>query len=138
MSVHLSARQMSDMLAGENNPACQAHLNSCASCEAEFEQLRGSLGHFRNSVRAWSGEQIHETSYAAPGLPFPALRWLALVVVCTLLLATVAIRYSGRSPKNREEPPAPVSDTVLLNEIRLDVSRPVPVTLEPLLMDRTP
>lgn len=138
MSRHLSAREISACLAGDNCPEYREHLDNCAVCRAEFEQLRGVLKDFRALVRNWSSDEILSVRSERRTLPPPCRSWSvgrsSFVALLIVLLVFVAIRLSSYIHKAPTIQPAaaPATDTVLLEEVNQAASRSLPVGLAPL------
>jgi hypothetical protein len=134
MSRYLNADQISAMIAGDESRAVAAHLENCAPCRQQVEQLENVLGHFRGAVREWSDIQFAGRAAVQPQTRF----WPALAYGCALafivLLSVIGYRFSTRPVINAVVAPAILqSDTLLLNHVKADVSRSVPPGMETLL-----
>ena len=133
---HLTERQISELLIGCAAAEHQSHLESCPSCAEKVAALQGPLRQFRGSVQAWSAERMSQ-NFEVP----PQHRWyppLARVgaFALLLLLTFVAVRFLTRTTVNSPAPAvaSAASDAALLDAVRLDVSRPVPVRMAPLVV----
>ena len=136
MSPHLTERQISELLIGNPRPEHEAHLENCTACARELADLRGTLSQFRGSVRVWSAGQMGAEFEVRPARRLPRYLVPASALALLLILGIGVSRVLTFSPG--EAPAVPVfaqveSDAALLDEIGMDVSRPIPGDMAPLL-----
>lgn len=136
MSPHLSGPQLSEFLIDPSNPEQRAHLANCVTCSKELADLKETLVLFRGSARSWSTGQMSADFEAPRGLNREPLIARSLIFVSMLLVAIAGVRFtqSHRSSVPPSGIAVAVSDAALLDEIRVDISRPVPSRLVPLLV----
>ena len=134
MSRHLNEHQISVLIAGEQIPEAVAHLENCALCKREIEQLENVLGHFRGTVREWSDIQFSGRLPCDQERVF-GRRWAHGGAIALLVLLFVAgYRFPARSHTSAAvSVSVPESDTVLLNHVKADISRSIPPGMETLL-----
>jgi hypothetical protein len=132
MNEHLTSSQLAEWFAGERRREVLEHLHDCRACQAEISGFENTLGHFRTSVREWSGAQFDP----APALtPPPAARsfmragWLT-AAFALLLVASVTWHFRGN--KTVPTPAATNFDDALLQQVDEQTSRTVPAPLAPL------
>jgi hypothetical protein len=137
MRAHLSSEQISRWMAGCPTPDEVEHIRECAQCAAEAARLDSLLAKFRSSVVAWSA--LHKGAQA-PDLWKPlrqrgrvargALRWTMAAAV--LAIAAALPIYKHLNDRQREAE-ASRADARLWEEVNIQISRPVPSPLEPLM-----
>jgi anti-sigma factor RsiW len=130
MTTHLCSEQLSDCVLGEPSPDARQHLEDCPACRAELANFREALGEFRGAVRCWSENQA-QAALAVHARPSESRSWIAShQLALALLLAAVCILTSivWHGGEN-----APASDVMLLNQVDSQVSRSVPLSMEPLM-----
>lgn len=132
MNRHLDDNDIAAIAAGEYNREVAEHVDTCASCRLEVEQFSGALSHFRGAIRDWSGSQFSSRIIAQPRMRL----WPGLAYACTIaiiaLVAVIGYRFSIQPGKNTP-PSAAESDTLLLKQVKADVSRSTPPGMETLL-----
>jgi hypothetical protein len=117
-------------LAGEASAEDRRHLSSCAACRVECERCDRAFSGLRTSVRNWSDAEYSARPFNIAGhkRQIPGAVW----ILCFLLLMTLAA-----VKLLLVEPAEPVStaerDAALLDYVRVDVARVVPVGMEPLM-----
>jgi hypothetical protein len=124
-------------MAGERGAEEERHLRECSLCGAEVARLEGALARFGGAVREWSEAQPGAQSpgawraeRVAPKGRAVGLRW-GLAAVALVVLAAIPQWKNMRDRRAAEE--AARADDVLMEQVDAQVSRTVPVTLEPLL-----
>jgi hypothetical protein len=124
-------------MAGERSAEQERHVRECSLCGAEVARLEGALAQFGGSVREWSAAQPGAQSPAAWRADRAARKWRAvrlrwsLAAAALVVLAIVPSWKSARDRRMAEE--AARADDILMEQVDAQVSRTVPVTLEPLL-----
>lgn len=134
MIRHLSHDEISAVVAGETSPEATAHLRECIPCRREVEHFQDVLGHFRGAVRDLSDTHFRPRPAVQPHFrAWPAAAY-ACTVALAVLLSVVGYQFS-KQPERRAEPSPVVleSDTLLLKQVKADVSRSTPPGMETLL-----
>jgi hypothetical protein len=124
-------------VAGDRNPDDDLHLHECSQCTAEANRLEALLAAFRSHVHAWHALQ---KSAAAPGqwerlqrrsrFAIGALRWKVALAV---LAIAVAVPICKNTNERQRETIQSRADAQLWEEVNIQVARPVPTPLEPLM-----
>ena len=137
MSGGMSEEKISRWLAGELAPWDERHMAECPECRAELARMETALSGFRGAVKEWTARQA---GAERPGsLRFERARraqavrranW-ALAAAATVLMLAVPAWKDARDKRLAAE--AAQADALLLERVNLQVSRPVPTSLEPLL-----
>lgn len=135
MREHLSEQQLNDWILGQAGSDATEHMETCAGCRREAEELKRALDSFHESIHnaaegyglVWRQPARPERS---PWSRLMAQRWAyALAVAAILAASVVLLRFDhGRRPR-------PVAGTIgeseILMQIQADVSDYVPSALEP-------
>jgi hypothetical protein len=129
---HLDADAMDRYLAGERGAEAGQHLGACAQCREALELVDLALARFRGSAKMWAENAVPAEPWVAQTLPrrrFVSLRWAA-VAAAGIVLAAVPLY---RNYETRRAAAQARADTLLLEEVSADISRPAPEPLEPLI-----
>lgn len=112
-------------------------MSECAPCNAEAVRLSSPVSEFRSAVTAWSALQKGSTP---PAMWKPLerrvrhisryLRWQIAAAALVLAVAVPICRNAGQRQRAAE---AFRADSRLWEEVNVQVSRPVPSPLEPLM-----
>lgn len=124
MSEHLEIERY---LAGDRNAASEQHLNECAACREEAARMETTLAQFSAGVREWA--RLAPVDGLATRRPAHWTRWLALAAAALLLALMPAYQVLTQ----RRAAAQAKADSVLLDAIAADISRPAPEPLEPLI-----
>lgn len=134
---HLSSEGICRWMAGERAAEEERHVRECSLCGAEVARLESALKRFGGAVR--------ERSAAQPGAQSPGawqadravrqwrvrrLRW-SLAAAALVVLAAIPVWKSTRDRRVAAE--AARADAILMEQVDRQVSRTVPVSLEPLV-----
>ncbi len=137
MSAHLSSEKISRWMAGDCTPDTNQHLRECPQCAAETARLRALLAEFRSSVIARSAlekgaeaperwaplEQRRRFTSGAP-------RWKLAAAALAIAVIVPICKNSG---ERRRDAAAFQADVQLWEAVNAQVSRSVPMPLEPLM-----
>ena len=137
MSAHLSSEQISRWLAGNCTPDADQHLRECPQCAAETARLKRLLAEFRSSVIARSalekGAEAPER-WAPPEhrrrFTSGAPRWKLAAAALAIAILVPICKNSGERRRDAE---AFQADVQLWEAVNAQVSRSVPMPLEPLM-----
>jgi predicted anti-sigma-YlaC factor YlaD len=138
MNEHLNADAMDRYAAGERDAAAEEHLRECAECREAAGRMETVLRQFRSTAQGWSESQPQSrppSDLAARAQAresrgwVPPMRWAA---VATAALALAAMPVYRNYSRHRAELQAQ-ADTLLLEQVSADLSRPAPEALEPLV-----
>ena len=137
MSAHLSSEQISRWLAGNCTPDADQHLRECPQCVAETARLKRLLAEFRSSVIARSalekGAEAPER-WAPPEhrrrFTSGAPRWKLAAAALAIAILVPICKNSGERRRDAE---AFQADVQLWEAVNAQVSRSVPMPLEPLM-----
>ncbi|MGA3097635.1 MAG: hypothetical protein ABSF25_14365 [Bryobacteraceae bacterium] len=134
MRGHLGSEDMCRWMAGERGAEEERHVRECSLCGAEVARMEGALQRFGGAVRAWSAAQPGAQSAGAWRMDHTSmvrpLRW-GLAAAALVVLAVIPTWKSARDRRMAEE--AARADDILMEQVDAQVSRTVPVTLEPLV-----
>lgn len=154
-SPHLTTEQLGGLLDAElDGPlgpelrGATLHLEQCAECSAEVEELREALTLFRQSTSTYANRQLtavtrervhaaRESSLSARPL-WPKLTWVAaaLLAACTVLPfrwhAQQISRTAATSVSNSTAVQKSESDAALLDDISRELSASVPEPMQAL------
>ena len=126
MTEHLDNERISRNLLGAPDDADREHLAVCADCRGEVERFEGALRGMRGAVREWSDAEyatVHTAGSRLFARPVMTAAWSVAFLLAVFLM--------------RPAPPAPVisfaADNELIDQVRADISRPVPLGMEALL-----
>jgi hypothetical protein len=137
MIEHLTSEQISRWLAGDSTSDMGRHLLQCAQCAAKAGRLKGLLTEFHTSAVVWSDAQKGATPPAhwEPEEPLRAhargmWRWkLAAAALAVVLAVPVCTKINFHQHKAR----ILKEDVQLWEQVNVQLSRPVPASLEPLM-----
>jgi hypothetical protein len=137
MRAHLSSEQISKWMAGDPTPDEVQHIRECAQCAAETARLNSLLAEFRSSVVAWSA--LHKGAEAPD-------RWkplqqggrlargvLRLSMAAAVLAIAAALPICNNLNERQRQAEASRAEARLWEEVNIQISRPVPSPLEPLM-----
>ena len=135
MNQHLTDEQITAWLAASPDASTREHLQHCAECSQEADQLQSLVARFGETMRreAAATEPRRELR---PHFSFVSLRQ-ALAGVAALLLLASALLLAPSAPQQQNSPTAALQqdpDDVLLMEVQSDVQRDVPLALEPAVL----
>ena len=137
MSGHLSSEQISRWMAGNRTPDENQHICECRQCAAEAARLDALLAEFRSSVVAWSalqkGADAHDRWISLKQRRRVTRGVLRLTLAAAALIIAVALPLWKNTNDRRREVEAARIDAQLWEEVNVQVSRPVPTPLEPLM-----
>ena len=132
MSPHLSSDQLSEYILGQPSLLVARHIQDCPACRSELMQFREALGEFRGAVRAFSEVEAEQALARSHSIP-EARSWaVSQQLTWALLIAAVCVIASFVVPRHGSESAAG-ADAVLLNQVDVQVSRPAPSSMEPLM-----
>ncbi len=137
MSAHLSSEQISRCIAGNCTPDADQHLRECPQCAAETSRLKTLLAEFRSSVIARSALEkgaeaperwapLEHRRRFTSGAPSWKLAAAALAIA-------VIVPICKNSGERRRDAAAFQADVQLWEAVNAQVSRSVPMPLEPLM-----
>jgi len=124
-------------MVGERDADEERHVCECSVCCAEVARLEGALKRFGGSVREWSAAQPGAQAPGAWRADRAARHWRArrlqwsLAAAALVVLAAIPVWKNARDRRIAEE--AARADAILMEQVDAQVSRTVPVTLEPLV-----
>jgi hypothetical protein len=137
MNVHLSSEQISRLMAGDSIPDADRHLRACPPCAAEIAHLKTLLAEFRSSVIAMSAL---EKGAEAPGRLVPPEQRRTFIgglhrwkLAAAALVIAVIVPICKNSSDRRRDAAAFEADVQLWEAVNAQVSRSVPMPLEPVM-----
>ena len=137
MSAHLTSEQISRWMAGDHASDEEQHMRECARCAAEAARLDALLAEFRSSVVAWSalqnGAEVPnrwQPQKRRRSFTGSMLRW---TTAAAALAIAVAVPICKNSYDRQHEAETLRADIQLWERVNAQVSRPVPMALEPLM-----
>ena len=139
MSRHLSAREISEWMIGNRTGPVERHMAACEECAGEVARLSESIAMFGSAVREWSEQQVGTLEIKAPASAphhfwgMGMFRWqIATASMAALLLAAIPVYRTNHREPVPVAATAAVSDEALLRDVETQISRSVPVSMEPL------
>lgn len=138
MNNHLTDDQITEWMLGTRDALVSRHLETCAACSLEAEELRRTISGFRDSIHAatqcddsnWGKLHVAISERASTRDWYP-LHWAwAVALVMVLITAIFLTRIPDASQKVATED----ADKVLLQDVQSDLSREVPEALEPAVL----
>jgi len=126
MSNHLSNDQITRCILGQASPEEEQHCRNCLQCREQVRQFSDSMSTFQGVMKNWSEEesfpQLHET-------PAPRLGWgWAAAGIAVAVLAGIPVHE--RQNQHASPEPAAKSDQMLMEEVAAHLSRPLPMSME--------
>ena len=134
MTGHLTNRQIEDLIIDGPDPETRNHLITCESCRSEWGCLDELLEQYKSSATLAANSMI----VAQPQFTVAAsrTRWriFPLIWVCaSVMLVGVSVPlYEHRRAEQQQRAAAIARDNLLLEQVDLEVSEPVPQPLESL------
>ena len=130
MSSHLSHDQISRCVLGQAGLEEEKHARNCPQCREELRHFTETMATFQTVMKDWAeGEAFPRLQEAAS----PRLRWgWAAAGLAIAALAAVPIYRQGNLQPTPE--PAPKSDETLMEEVAAHLSRPLPMSMERVML----
>jgi anti-sigma factor RsiW len=130
MNKHLSSKQISRWIAGQQTSKVERHLEQCAECSMELTRSHSGFVAFAQSVREWAQQQKEELQPAEiRAWTASRNRWRPWV----LGLAAGVVALAVGIPAYRSSRDAREKDAQLLEQVQTQLSRSVPASMEPLM-----
>jgi hypothetical protein len=131
---HLSATQISRLIAGQQEPEEEFHLRHCPTCSAELARVQSGFAAFGRSVREWA-RQSDMSMDAAPWTPpvstvRPRPRLLGFAAAAIALAVGLPVYQEYRATRNEARWQR---DAELLEQVHAQLSRAVPASMQPLM-----
>jgi hypothetical protein len=146
MNAHLHDRAIADLILGTGNHEMARHLDTCAVCRDNANDLRNAIACCRESIHAeaecdeifWTKQRlaIRQRIVAPVSMrSFPRIAIVALVMVLVLFAAFLLVRRPQSTRLAIKEVPRQMTndaaDDALLQQVQADVDRAFPIALEP-------
>ena len=138
MTSHLSEDQITECVLGTNDELVLRHLETCAACSREAEELRSTLAGFREAVRAagrrdlsfWKNQQLAVRERLSTQDWYP-VHWAWVVAMVVVLITAMLLTRTPSVPNNYVSDDA---DNALLQAVQGDLNRDVPQALAPAVL----
>ena len=138
MNNHLSEDQTTEWALGTSDEHVFRHLETCAACAREADELRSALAGFRDAVHTtagrdasfWKSQQLAVSERLSTQDWYP-LHWAWVVAMVVVLITAILLIRTPNVPKNRVSEDA---DNALLQAVQRDLSREVPEALAPAVL----
>ena len=138
MNKHLSEEQITEWALGESGEPVLRHLEDCAVCSREAQELRNTLAGFRDAVHAsaqrdptfWRNQRFAVRERLSTNDWYP-LHWGWMVAMVAVLIAAILLARTPNVPKNY---PSEDADNALLQAVQGDLNRDVPQALAPAVL----
>ena len=138
MNKHLTDEQITAWLAANPDASTREHLQHCAECTQEAEQLQGLVARFGETMRREAAAtEPRRALRPFAHFSFVSLRQALAGVAALLLVASALLLAPSAPPRQQNSPTAALQqdpDDVLLMEVQSDVQRDVPLALEPAVL----
>lgn len=139
MNAHLSDDQVTEWILGNYREDVSRHLEACDACRVEVVELRGTLSHFRDTVRATSRgddtfwrEQLFAVRRRLPSGRWRApLGWIWATAATAVLVAATLLMRPSKPPQVSS---ARDADEDLMDAVQIDVGREYPAALAPAVL----
>ena len=153
LTSHLSKEELTDNLLGVSSLTVNVHLLDCPACAHELEQVKRTIGSFRDVAHSWSEHVLVTVENKAARTrvhrerPRPT-RWI-LAAAAMMLFIAGSVVYVHREPTVSQTHAAVVStsttnvglseaqldqDNQLLSQVSVELSEAVPAPMQPLLV----
>ena len=139
MSEHLSPRQISEAILGERGVAIDQHLRACSTCRTAVRRAQDDLSIFGSVVRSWGDRENASTilprAVRRRDFSFPKLLGAGAALAALAVVGLFLEFHPSRRDVTVSRPA--VTDAVLMEQVKLELSRSVPGPMQPLenLMD---
>ena len=140
MSVnkHLSEDQITEWVLDASDENVLRHLEDCAACSREAEELRSALTGFREAVHTtarrdpsfWMNQQLAVSESLSTQDWYP-LHWGWVVAMVAVLITAILLARTPNVPKSYASEDA---DNALLQAVQGDLNRDVPQALAPAVL----
>jgi hypothetical protein len=126
MSSHLSHDQITRFIIGQASPEEEQHGRHCQQCRQELIQFTDAMSMFQGVMKDWSEAEslprLQET-------PSPRLGW-GWVAAGVAVAVLAAMPVHERQEQQASPEPEPKSDEILMEEVAAHLSRPLPMSME--------
>ncbi len=138
VNSHLSEDQIAEWALGASDEYVLRHLETCAACFREAEELRSALTGFREAVHTtarrdpsfWRNQQLAVRERLSTKDWYP-LHWGWVVAMVAVLITAILLARTPNAPKNF---PSEDADNALLQAVQGDLNRDVPQALAPAVL----
>ena len=127
MTLHLTAEQICQSIAGDLGSEVEQHLRDCPACQAECDQFQNAVAGFRDSLEQ---SPVPAVNYSRVRQTLP--RWILATATLSLLVAA-PVYWNARQQRVADQAQA---DELLLERVHTGLSRAVPASMEPLMQFR--
>jgi anti-sigma factor RsiW len=157
MNTHLNHEELTGLLLGTAANGAASHLRACAECSRELDEMKKSIGLFRQATRDWSDSEIsaplsaHRSRLSLPtknSRPFAGWLFAAAAIVLLVIPSLYLMQHIHKSttPANVEanngssastnaalDPAQQLAqDNALLSQVDSAIAEGVPPSLAPL------
>jgi len=140
--VHLSDKQLTEVLTGVASAELTTHLAECETCRKEVDDMNTALKGYAVAVQPHPADphfwlRQRNTIMAAVAQPHRRpgpLRWAwapAALIICAALLLAGNPDHPQEGPARTAQPQAVIDDEALLMEIQSDLQTGMPDALVP-------
>ena len=126
MSNHLSHDQITRCILGQASSEEEQHSRNCLQCREQLIRFTDAMSTFQGVMKGWSEDE------ALPRLkeiPSPRLGW-GWVAAGIAVAVLAAIPVHERQQQQASPEPEPKSDELLMEEVAAHLSRPLPMSME--------
>jgi len=135
---HLTEDQIAEWTLGTSDDYVIRHLETCAVCSLEAEELRSALAGFRDAVHTtaqrdlsfWRNQKLAVSERLSAHDWYP-LHWAWVVAMLAVLITAIFLTRAPNAPKNYLSEDA---DNALLQAVQGDLNREVPQALAPAVL----
>ena len=138
MNNHLREDQIAEWALGTRDEYVLSHLETCAACSCEAQELRSTLAGFHDAVHAtsrrdqsfWKNQQLAVRERLSTRDWYP-LHWAWVLAMVVVLITAIFLTRAPSVPKNY---PSEDADNALLQAVQGDLNRDVPQALAPAVL----
>jgi len=135
---HLSEDQITEWALGTSDEHVLRHLETCAACSRQAEELRSTLAGFRDAVHTtarrdasfWRDQQFAVSARLSTQGWYP-LHWGWVLAMVAVLITAILLTRTPNVPKDYS---SDYADNALLQAVQGDLNRSVPQALAPAVL----
>lgn len=129
MSEHLTSEQIAEWMIGGREVEAAQHVETCAECQRQVDQLQETLGMFRGAVRETAGSLGERQRVFQLPRRRVAVLWATVAAALVTLAIVPAYEVQARRLKAAE---TARQDAELLEQVNAELSEDIAGPMKPL------